>query len=73
MNYILMGLLFAIGWYLVRAIYDVATELLFSRLHNTKWYQIAAGKRPKKTKSYPGDAKAVKNQIGFVYIEKTEL
>ena len=66
MNYILIGILLAIGWFLVKIVYDVARELLFERLHSAKWYLVAAGIRPKEVKERPGDAKAVKNHIGFM-------
>lgn len=66
MEYIIIGALLAIGWKTVSLIYGVAEELLFSRLHNAKWYQIAAGKKPRKVEAEkPGDIKAVKNKIGF--------
>ena len=65
MKYILIGLLLSIGWHIATLIYDMAYELLFSRLHNTKWYLVAAGKKPKEVEDKPGDAKTVKNKIGF--------
>lgn len=65
MNYILIGVLVAIGWHLVKLIYEVVVELLFSRLHRADWYLIAVGKKPKEIKERPGDAKTVKNKIGF--------
>lgn len=66
MNYIIMGLLLSIGWHIAKLIYEVAAELLFNRLHRARWYQIAAGKIPKTIEAQPGDAKAVKNHIGFM-------
>lgn len=65
MEYIIMGLCLSIGWHVIKLIYEVAAELLFTRLHNATWYQIVAGKIPVTTKEQPGDIKAVKNQIGF--------
>lgn len=65
MNYIFVGLCLSIGWHVVKLVYEVAAELLFTRLHNATWYQIAAGKKPRDMKEHPGDIKAVKNQIGF--------
>ena len=70
MNYIIIGLLLSIGWHLASVIYEVAVELLFCRLRNARWYQIAAGKRPKTIQEQPGDIQAVKSKIGFSYIEK---
>lgn len=72
MKYIVVGLLLSIGWHIVGLIFGVVEELLFSRLHSAKWYQIAAGKKVKKTKNKPGDIKEIKNQIGFCYTEKIE-
>lgn len=66
MNYIVMGLLLSIGWHVAKLIYGVATELLFNRLHKAKWYLIAAGEIPKTIEDQPGDAKPVKNHIGFM-------
>lgn len=66
MNYVLAGILLMIGWHIVKLIYEVASELLFCKLHKTKWYLVAAGKEPKTIESKPGDAKEVKNHIGFV-------
>lgn len=72
MNYILIGLLLGIGWHLATLIYDIATDLLFARLHDATWYQIAAGKRPRDIKSQQGDNNTVKNQIGFHYTQEQE-
>ena len=65
MNYILIGLGLAIGWHIVKLVYEVVAELLFTRLHNTTWYLVVAGKKPMNMEEQPGDIKAVKNQIGF--------
>lgn len=65
MEYIIMGLMLSIGWHIVKLAYEIIAELLFTRLHKTKWYQVIAGKRPVTTNSAPGEIKAVKNQIGF--------
>ena len=69
MNYILIGALLAIGWHFVESVYEIAYELLFSRLHKAKWYQVAAGKLPKETGK--SKFKEVNNPIGF-YHDKEE-
>lgn len=66
MNYILIGILLSIGWHLVKLVYEAVEELLFERLHRAKWYLIAAGRKPKEIEPKPGDAKVVKNHIGFM-------
>ena len=65
MEYILMGLCLSIGWHIIKLVYGIIAELLFTRLHNAEWYQIAAGNKPMVMEEQPGDIKAVKNQIGF--------
>ncbi len=66
MEYIIIGILLSIGWHLAKVFFEVATDLLFARLHDAKWYRILAGKeRPKKIDSKPGDIHAVKRTIGF--------
>lgn len=65
MKYIITGLLLSIGWHFVKLVYEVVSELLFSRLHEAKWYLIAAGKEPAVIEDKPGDIKEVKNRIGF--------
>lgn len=72
MYYIFMGIMLAIGWYLVRIVYDIVCEVLFSRLHKADWYLVVAGKKPSTTQNKPGDLKTVKNEIGFHYTEKVE-
>jgi len=69
MKYIIIGLLLSIGWQTVELIFEVVRELLFSRLHKTDWYLIAAGKKPKEIKA-TSVAKTVNNRIGFHYTEK---
>lgn len=65
MNYILIGILVSIGWHVVKLVYEAVEELIFARLHKADWYLIAAGKKPKEIKDKPGEAKTVRNQIGF--------
>ena len=72
MTCVIVGLLLAIGWYAGKLIYEVVSELLFERLHRSKWYLMAAGRRPVVTKEQPGDIKAVRNQIGFCYTQEKE-
>lgn len=67
MEYIIMGALMSIGWYVAKLVYDIVAELLFTRLHAADWYQIAAGVKPRTVDEQPGEIKAVKNQIGFSY------
>ena len=62
---VITGILLSIGWHLGKIVYEVAAELLFSRLHKTEWYQLAAGRKPRETGEQPGDIKAIKNKIGF--------
>ena len=57
MEYVIMGLMLSIGWHIVKLVYEIIAELLFTRLHKAKWYQVAAGKRPATTNSAPGDPK----------------
>ena len=64
MNYIVMGLLMGLGWQMVRLIFGIIEELLFTRLHTTKWYPILAGKKPKSVKNTM-EVNEVKNKIGF--------
>jgi hypothetical protein len=71
MNYIIIGLLLSIGWQVADVIFTVLAELVMSRLHNTDWYLVLAGKKPKAIEECPGDAKQVKCQIGFNYIEES--
>ena len=59
MNYILIGLLLSIGWHIVKLFYLAFEEMLYIRLHDTKWYPILCGKKKKTVK------KANKNKIGF--------
>lgn len=58
MKYLLMGLLASIGWYLGKVFVAVIEEVMFSRLHDSKWYAILC-KREKK------DEKIKKSRIGF--------
>jgi hypothetical protein len=67
MNYIIVGFLVSIGWHIAKVIFEVAEELLFERLHDADWYLALAGKELKNINKLPGDAKKVKNQIGFYY------
>lgn len=68
MKYIVIGLLLSIGWHIAKVVYEMAVELLFSRLHDAKWYRIIAGKESR-TSNKSNDPKTVKNQIGFCYKE----
>ena len=62
MNYIIAGILFAIGWHIVKIIYEISAELIFCKLHRTKWYNVMAGKEKKlNSKSDKGP----KMKIGF--------
>ena len=65
MNYIIMGLLFGLGWHLVGLLIQIIEIPIMSRLKNAKWYQISAGTRPRKIKNTM-EIKEVKNQIGFL-------
>ena len=65
MEYIIAGLLLSVGWHVVKIVYEMVCDILFTRLHKAKWYLTAAGKTPKTMKEQPGDIKAVKNKIGF--------
>lgn len=64
MSYISMGLLFGLGLCLVNLIFGIIEEILFIRLHNTKWYPFIAGKKIKNINNTM-DVKSVKNKIGF--------
>lgn len=64
MNYISIGLLFGLGLYLAKLIFGIIEEILFTRLHTTKWYPFIAGKKPKNINATM-DVKSVKNKIGF--------
>ena len=72
MNYIIIGLLLSIGWHISKVVFRAVEELLFERLHRTDWYLTIAGAKPVEETDRPGDAKRVKNRIGFHYVEKTE-
>lgn len=69
MNYILIGVLIAIVWKLVEFVYEIACELFLSILHESKWYQISAGKQSMKN-SKDDSIKSVKNPIGFYHGEE---
>ena len=43
MNYIIIGALLAIGWHLVKLVYCMIEDVLFSRLHKAKWFAKIAG------------------------------
>lgn len=45
MIYIIRGFLFGIGLYLAKLIFGIVEELLFSRLHKAKWYNIILGEQ----------------------------
>jgi hypothetical protein len=64
MEYLIIGLLLGIGWHVAKLLFSVIEELLFTRLHKAKWYQIVAGKRPRKAEATM-DVKTIKNKIGF--------
>ena len=64
MDYIIMGLLFGLGWHLVGLIIQIIEIPIMSRLKNAKWYQISAGTRPGHCKNTM-DVKTIKNKIGF--------
>ena len=64
MSYIAMGLLFGLELYLAKLIFVIIEEILFTRLHSTKWYSFIAGKKPKNINNTM-DVKSVKNKIGF--------
>lgn len=48
MNYIIIGALLAIGWYMVELIYYIIDEIIMCRLHKARWYNILAGKEKRK-------------------------
>lgn len=62
MEYVLPGLLLFIGWHAAKLIFEIISEVLFCRLHETNWYRILSGKKPKeKNEKSKGD----KSRIGF--------
>lgn len=62
MNYILIGALFSLGWHMVKLIWCMVDEIVYKRLHRTKWYKILCFGMDNKT----GKVKTtVKMKIGF--------
>lgn len=45
MNYILIGLAVSFGWHIVKLIYKLVEEILFTRLHATQWYAVLCKKQ----------------------------
>ena len=64
MNYIIMGLLFGIGWYLVGLIIQIIEIPIMSRLQKAKWYQVAAGTRLRNSNNTM-EVGRITNKIGF--------
>lgn len=69
MNYLVIGLLVSLGWYIGKLIVDgIITEILFTRLHQAEWYLTVVGKS-KDTSNRK--SKSTKMKIGF-YTESKE-
>lgn len=60
MNYVLIGMLFAIGWFAIRTVYMVIEEIIFCKLHRSNWYAIMCGKKIVKE-----EKKQKSTKIGF--------
>ena len=62
MNYLLIALLASIGWHIGKVVFEVLGEVIFMRLHKTKWYAVVTGKE---TLSSSRNSKSTKMRIGF--------
>jgi hypothetical protein len=61
MDYIIIGVLLAIGWFIIRFVYDVVSEIIFCNLHHSELYAAICGKRQKKNVK----KKEPEKRIGF--------
>lgn len=61
-EYILIGLAISIGWHFGRVIFGVLEEIIFERLHRSKWYKIVVGRMSINNKE---SNKNCKMKIGF--------
>ena len=61
-EYILIGLAISIGWHFGKVIFGVLEEIIFERLHKSKWYKIVVGRMSINEKE---SSKKLRMKIGF--------
>ena len=61
-NYILIGVLFSLGWHMVKLVWCMVDEIAYKRLHKAKWYRTLCFGAEERS----GDIKTDTNmKIGF--------
>jgi hypothetical protein len=62
MKYILIGLLVSIGWHLAKFMYEIMCDMIVTRLHKAKWYNVATGRIKNSSNKNKNN---INNKIGF--------
>ena len=66
MEILAIGFGLSIAWYLGKLIFDIIGEIIFTRLHKNKYYNIITGKRPRELKSKSQKVKSITGgKMGF--------
>lgn len=50
--WLLIGLLVSIGWHIGKLLFELAKEVIFTRLHAADWYAVLCKKKPKPIKPH---------------------